>query len=494
MERALLRTLQRRALPTPQLTRTCPLRCLPNRQQPSSPLSHRNPSLLRPYVTNPSNTASKPVHASDNVTESSYARPAHELSQTITDEEKAHYNALETHSKSAQLRSPWTRDTSDLPPVHRPRIASAMTKGKLLTTPSRMLKLVIPLAPVDMNVDRKDVEPLALFVHPQQPLSYLERLIQSELPFLNEGSRERAPAVSFRAEDPEAHEAGPGERKGEIGIREGEEEGAKDDAEYMMIDGRLERTGKLNGKAKKVEEEGGNQDVANPDLEGRKFIRWSPSTEIGDFIRDASAGRIFLISIEGHPQPIPVAVPTFNERTYYLRMRLRKMSKRIESMAGLKQECDDLAQQGAKRVAQLGFCGLVGWWFVVYQLTFETELGWDVMEPVTYLVGLSTLIGGYLWFLYHNREASYKAAFHVTVSKRQAALYEKKGFDQSVWDGLVEEGNRIRREIKMVAEEYDVDWNEKEEAGEEVEEALRKERKKEKNRDKKRKDEDEDDD
>ena len=29
----------------------------------------------------------------------------------------------------------------------------------------------------------------------------------------------------------------------------------------------------------------------------------------------------------------------------------------------------------------------------VYYLTFETSLGWDVMEPVTYLVGLSGLIG-----------------------------------------------------------------------------------------------------
>lgn len=53
-----------------------------------------------------------------------------------------------------------------------------MTKGKLLTTPSRMLKLILPLTTRDANDDRKDVEPLALLVHPQQPLSYLERLIQ----------------------------------------------------------------------------------------------------------------------------------------------------------------------------------------------------------------------------------------------------------------------------------------------------------------------------
>jgi hypothetical protein len=73
-----------------------------------------------------------------------------------------------------------------------------MTKGKLLTTPSRMLKFILPLTTRDTNIDRKDVEPLALLVHPQQPLSYLERLIQSELPALENG---QPPRVTFRAED-----------------------------------------------------------------------------------------------------------------------------------------------------------------------------------------------------------------------------------------------------------------------------------------------------
>ena len=118
------------------------------------------------------------------------------------------------------------------------------------------------------------------------------------------------------------------------------------------------------------------------------------------------------------------------------------------------------------------------------------------MEPVTYLVGLSTLIGGYTWFLYHNREVSYRSAMNFTISRRQGTLYKQKGLDLELWEGLVEEGNRLRREIKLVAEEYDVEWNESQDAGDErVREALREERKK---RNNKRKDdydkEDEDDD
>ena len=83
---------------------------------------------------------------------------------------------------------------------------------------------------------------------------------------------------------------------------------------------------------------------------------------------------------------------------------------------------------------------------------------------------------------------------NFTISRRQSQLYQQKGLDLELWEGLVEEGNRLRREIKLVAEEYDVEWNESQDAGDErVREALREERKKHKNKQKEDK-EDEDDD
>lgn len=63
---------------------------------------------------------------------------------------------------------------------------------------------------------------------------------------------------------------------------------------------------------------------------------------------------------------------------------------------------------------------------------------------------------GYLWFLYHNREVSYKSALNLTISRRQTKLYQAKGFDLQRWEHLIEEGNALRKEIKAVASEYDV--------------------------------------
>lgn len=201
---------------------------------------------------------------------------------------------------------------------------------------------------------------------------------------------------------------------------------------------------------------------------------------MGDFIRDAARGREFAIEVEGYNLSMRVSVPSFNDRTYYLRMRMRRMSRQIEHLARIKAECDELAHKSAHRLAQGGFAAMAGWWGVVYYVTFQTDAGWDLVEPVTYLVGLSTIMGGYLWFLYISKDLSYKAAMNITVSRRQNALYESRGFEMQRWEHLVQETNALRREIRTIASEYDVDWDEmKDMAGsKQVKKALEKDRQK----------------
>lgn len=68
---------------------------------------------------------------------------------------------------------------------------------------------------------------------------------------------------------------------------------------------------------------------------------------------------------------------------------------------------------------------------------------------------------------------------NLTISRRQQKLYQQRGFDVHKWDQLIEEGNALRKEIKAVAAEYDVEWDEKaDEQDQSVTDALRKERKK----------------
>lgn len=214
-----------------------------------------------------------------------------------------------------------------------------------------------------------------------------------------------------------------------------------------------------------------------PQREGQtRWVRWSSSTEVGDFIRDAARGREFSIEIEGHKEPLRVAVPSFSDRTYYMRVRLRRLSREIDASAQLKHECDQLAHKGAHRIAQGGFAMMATWWGIVYYVTFHTEMGWDLVEPVTYLVGLSMIMCGYLWFMYMSRDLSYKAAMNLTVSRRQHALYQDRGLDVAKWEQQVLEANTLRREIRMVSNEYGVEWDEKKDLGsEKVKKMLEKE-------------------
>lgn len=251
--------------------------------------------------------------------------------------------------------------------------------GKLLTTPSHLLKLVVPLTTIDQNSDRKDVEPLALLVHPKQPLSYLERLIQSELPSIKtERGAERVPTVRFRAEDSAQDEITPKKKKTSG-------ENVEDDPGLSKSDAKVEEARKPARGDGSVERYSG-LGREHPDAENsgdRNFVRWSSSTEVGDFIRDAARGKEFAIEIEGASREIRIAVPSFNDRTFYLRQRLRKTSTKIADMASIKRECDLAAHKSAQRVAVGGAGLLVGYWYLVYRLTFETDLGWDTMEPVT---------------------------------------------------------------------------------------------------------------
>lgn len=81
------------------------------------------------------------------------------------------------------------------------------------------------------------------------------------------------------------------------------------------------------------------------------------------------------------------------------------------------------------------------------------------MEPITYLTGLGTVISGYLWFLWHNREVSYRTVLTETTSRRQAKLYIARGFNVERYHDLIDEVKELRSAIKRVAWDYDLTWD-----------------------------------
>jgi hypothetical protein len=378
----------------------------------------------------------------------------------------------ENSVRRKEERRPWhrARDEADKKDEHYPLGSEGdASTGRILTTPTRLLKLILPI-PLHPDHDTLSTasdetlqsRPLALVVHPQQPLSYVAGLIQAELPPLKtpDGAT-HLPAVHFRAIDVDEPTAPASfsKRREETRRRAMDRDDASNDARARHAD-----------TSSSSEE---------------NWVRWSGSTEVGDFIRDAARGGAFVVDIEGlSPEDadldgrrdvggVRVAVPSFGERTWYMRRRLRAMAARVEQMAQIKNECDLIAHRGAHRIAKAGFVVTGGWWVLVYYATFHTNLTWDFMEPVTYLAGLIIMMAGYWYFLYVSRDLSYKAALRTTVSRRRNALYAARGFDLDVWQKLVHDANALRAEIRLVADEYAVEWDELRELGsDEIRDAL----------------------
>ena len=74
---------------------------------------------------------------------------------------------------------------------------------------------------------------------------------------------------------------------------------------------------------------------------------------------------------------------------------------------------------------------------------------------------------------------------NFTISRKQAAFYKARKLDLQQWETLIEEGNALRREIKSIANEYDVFWDETKDAQDmKVVEELKKKREEEKRKSK----------
>lgn len=110
-----------------------------------------------------------------------------------------------------------------------------------------------------------------------------------------------------------------------------------------------------------------------------RLVRWSDSTDVGDLIRDVVHSKEFVLQAkdESAETRVPVAVPTFADRTRFLRRRLDLVEHDLERMEALKKQCDAEAHRGARRMAVGGLAMLIVYWGTVARLTFW-DLGWYV--------------------------------------------------------------------------------------------------------------------
>ena len=117
---------------------------------------------------------------------------------------------------------------------------------------------------------------------------------------------------------------------------------------------------------------------------GRR-LHWSESTDVGDFIRDAARTEEFELHVreDDVEKSVSVEVPSFADRTRFLRRKLGVVEQELQSMEELKRRCDVEAHRGARRMAVGGLAMLVAYWGTVARLTFW-DLGWYATASSTH--------------------------------------------------------------------------------------------------------------
>eukprot|EP01087_Luapelamoeba_hula_P023891 TRINITY_DN890_c0_g2_i1.p1 TRINITY_DN890_c0_g2~~TRINITY_DN890_c0_g2_i1.p1 ORF type:complete len:304 (-),score=70.20 TRINITY_DN890_c0_g2_i1:64-975(-) len=125
---------------------------------------------------------------------------------------------------------------------------------------------------------------------------------------------------------------------------------------------------------------------------------------------------------------------------------LSQLDLEIAQLEQKKTELSVKAHKRADRLLTIGAIFLALQGFAVARLTWW-ELSWDIMEPVTYMLTFTAVLGGYVYFKFTNTDYTYEALRERLANKRLTKLMTKEGFDFAKLEDLKAQAQRIKQEI-----------------------------------------------
>ena len=85
---------------------------------------------------------------------------------------------------------------------------------------------------------------------------------------------------------------------------------------------------------------------------------------------------------------------------------------------------------------------------------------WDIMEPITCLLGVVDLIIPYYFWLRHQKDYSFETVKEVIMEKKQARAYKKKDFIKEEIEYQKEILECLKRRRMFYSENIDLIFNE----------------------------------
>mmetsp|Transcript_16193 Transcript_16193/g.29520 ORF Transcript_16193/g.29520 Transcript_16193/m.29520 type:complete len:312 (+) Transcript_16193:39-974(+) len=117
-----------------------------------------------------------------------------------------------------------------------------------------------------------------------------------------------------------------------------------------------------------------------------------------------------------------------NEDMNLMRHMISEFKLELEPLESQVAQCRQLSQQYAQRVLRLGQLALITQFGVLGYGTFVTY-GWDVMEPVSYMVGITWATLGYCFFAINKNDFEITSYRELLEASRYQKLLKKQEVD-----------------------------------------------------------------
>eukprot|EP00730_Choanoeca_flexa_P007205 TRINITY_DN12295_c0_g5_i4.p1 TRINITY_DN12295_c0_g5~~TRINITY_DN12295_c0_g5_i4.p1 ORF type:complete len:310 (+),score=64.44 TRINITY_DN12295_c0_g5_i4:167-1096(+) len=141
------------------------------------------------------------------------------------------------------------------------------------------------------------------------------------------------------------------------------------------------------------------------------------------------------------------------EAEQHRRQQLRDMINQAEAELKPLEEarivCENRANAAARRQAWLGFAGLGFGFGFLYRLTWF-DYSWDLMEPVTYFVGLSVNICIFAYYLFTQRDHSMETRRERIELTKFHSIAAGQGLDISKYNTLKEQIAAYRAQLHQL--------------------------------------------
>ncbi|KAI9143576.1 hypothetical protein BKA69DRAFT_83060 [Paraphysoderma sedebokerense] len=135
---------------------------------------------------------------------------------------------------------------------------------------------------------------------------------------------------------------------------------------------------------------------------------------------------------------------TFLQKLRHAKSDLLSVTIDKNNLAKAKENLDFLSERRTKAVVYGGGAFLVSELAGIVYLTYE--LGWDLMEPTSYLLGLGTIIGGSAFYAFMRREYTYENAGNHLSDWIRTRVYRKNNFSVEKFENLLKDC-KTREEI-----------------------------------------------